>query len=330
MIKLTDLDKQILFELDKDGRASYSEIARALQTSPQVVKYRFERLMDHGAIKNFWAFIDYDRAGYSFFWAYWLKFQGLTKEKEEEIFASFRQNKYMPIVMRTDGYADAMICITTKDVFHHNEILNKFFSDFGKYISMSDMVVGLGFKRFPRSYLLGQENTEKTEFISGGSTKTADLTKTDRQIMSLLQQDGRMEFTEIAKILNVSVSLVHDRLKRLNQKKVITKTTYTLNHKAIGYKLYRVLFRLMQSNQDMLKEIYDYCAVHPNINNYVPVMGNWQMMIDVEIKNREGLRDLLREMKNIFRKIIAQVEVNEIYKVEKFSQMVIEYPNLIK
>ena len=80
---LTELDKKILFELDKDGRASFSEIAREIGTSPQVVKYHYEQFMDRGVIKHFWAFTDYDKADFSFFWGYWLKFAGLTKEKEE-------------------------------------------------------------------------------------------------------------------------------------------------------------------------------------------------------------------------------------------------------
>jgi len=57
-------------------------------------------------------------------------------------------------------------------------------------------------------------------------------------------------------------------------------------------------------------------------------MGNWQLMLDIEIENREGLRDLLREMKFQFGTIIFKIEINEVYSMEKFSQMVIEYPEL--
>ena len=67
-MNITELDKKILFELDKDGRAGFSKIARAIGTTPQVVKYHYERLINTGIIKHFWAFIDYDKADYSFFW----------------------------------------------------------------------------------------------------------------------------------------------------------------------------------------------------------------------------------------------------------------------
>lgn len=329
MLKITDLDKKILFELDKDGRASYSKIARALGTSPQVVKYHFERLMENGVIKNFWAFIDYDRAGYSFFWGYWLKFSGLTKEKEEEMYAKFWANKYISIIMRADGYADVMLGIIAADVFHHNQLVQSVFSEFGQYITASDMVVGLGFQKFPRSYLVEKSNDEKTFYVSGGKPEKAKLTELDHKIMSLLQVDGRMEFTEIAKILGVSVSLVHASFKKMQKDKVINTTAYTLDHGKIGLHLYRVLFKILQYDQKRIEEFYNFCLIQKNIANYVPVMGNWQLMLDIEIKNREGLRDLLREMKFRFGTIIFQIEINEVYNMEKFSQMVIEYPELM-
>jgi DNA-binding Lrp family transcriptional regulator len=329
MLKLTDLDKKILFELDKDGRANFSKIARALGTSPQVVKYHFERLMENGAITNFWAFIDYDRAGYSFFWGYWLKFSGLTKKQEEEMYAKFKANKYIPIVMRCDGYADVMLGVIAMDIFQHNKIVQELFSEFGKYITMSDMVVGLGFQRFPRTYLIGKNNDEKIFHLSGGKPEAAKLTEVDRKIMSLLQMDGRMEFTKIAKILDVSVSLVHASFKKLQKEKIINATTFTLNHNLLGLRLYRVLFKILQFDQKRIDELHDFCLINKNINNYVSVMGNWQLMADVEIESHEGLRELLREMKYQFRDVIFQIEINEVYSVEKFSQMVIEYPELM-
>jgi DNA-binding Lrp family transcriptional regulator len=329
MIKLTDLDKKILFELDKDGRANYSEIARSIGTTPQVVKYHFERLRDYKAIKNFWAFVDYDRAGYSFFWAYWFKFSGISKEKLEEIFASFKKNKYIPIVFRCEGWADAMICITTKNVFSHNEEVNKILKDWGQYITMSEMNVGLGFQQFPRTYLLDKDNTERISYLSGGTKETAKINETERKIMSILQINGRTEFTEIAKILGISAGMAHSAYKSLLNKKIINKTAFTFNHEAIGIKLFRIIFKIAQYDQERIEEFHDFCLINKNITNYVPVMGNWQLFLDIEIENHKELRELLREIKFRFKEVIIQAEVNEIYNIEKFSQMVIEYPEVI-
>ena len=327
---LTELDKKILFQLDLDGRASYSQIGRAIGTTPQVVKYHVENLLSKGTIQNFWAFVDYEKAGYSFFWAYWLKFAGLTKQKEEEIYSYFKQAKNMPIVMRCSGYADAMICITTKDVFSHNEILKDYSAKFGKYIAMIEMVVGLGFESYPRSYLLNQENKERLTYASGGAPGFVKISETEKKLLSLLQMEGRMEFVKVADFLGISVSYANETFKKLTEKGVINKTAMTLGYASAEIKAYRCLFRLLQFDEKRLAELHDFCVVQPNIKNYVPVMGNWQLMLDIEVENDEQLADLIRKMRYDFKDVIYEVAVAEIKKIEKFSQMVIEYPELLE
>ncbi len=329
MVKLTDLDKKILFELEKDGRASYSKIARNIKTSPQVVKYHMARFRDEEVIKHFWAFIDYDRVGYSFFWGYWLKFSGLTKDQQDAMFLKLKENKYIPIIFRCDGYADAFIAIIAQDVFSHNKILQEVFGEFGKYITMSEIVVGLGFLKFPRSYFLNKENEEESVSVSGGFKKVVKLSELDQKIISLLQIDGRMEFSEMAKVLGVTTGVVHRSYTKMIKKGIITKTTFTLNYQSIGLRMFRVLFKIKQFNKEKVESLYQFCVKHPNIVNYVKVMGNWQLMLDIEIKDRKALRGLINQMKHDFNDIIFQVEVNEVYQIDKFTQMAIEYPDLL-
>ncbi len=328
-MKLSELDKKILFELDKDGRASFSEIARIIGSTPQVVKYHYEQLMENRIIEKFWAFIDYDKADYSFFWGYWLKFSGITKEKEAEMYANFNANKFIPIIMRCDGYYDCFLGIISRDIFHHNEILQRIFAKYGSYITTSDIFVGLGFIKFPRTYLADKQNEFQKFSISGGTVEKIKLSEIDRKIMSLLQINGRMEFTEIAKILGVSAGLIHKHFNKLEKNGIITKITYTINYPEVGLILYRVCFKIIQFDQKRIDDLYKFCCLHPNITNYVKGMGAWELLLDIEVEDREFLRDLIRETKNEFKDIIRQVEINEVYRLDKFTQMAIEYPELI-
>ena len=328
MKNLTELDKKILFELDKDGVASFSEIAETLGTTPQVVKYHYENFLDRGIIKNFWAFVDYDKAGYPIFWGYWLKFQGTTKEQEDEVFAFLQASFDFPIVMRSDGYADAFVALIAPDVFTHNSVLQDFLAKFGENVIVSDMVIGLSFKKFPRSYLIDQENTLKDFSLSGGTTERVKITSMDRRIISVLQVNGRTKLSSIAEKINVSRSFIYKHYQKLIKTKVITKTAFTFNHEKIGMKMYRNLFKVNESNKTKMEAFENYCAQHPNIINYVRTMGPWQAMIDFEVKDSAHLRTIIRDIRHDFSEIIKEIATNEIYKIDKFAQMKIEYPEL--
>lgn len=63
-----------------------------------------------------------------------------------------------------------------------------------------------------------------------------DIDKTDRQILSLLIEDARMPYTEIAKKINVSAGTVHGRVKKMERRKIITGATLSVNYEVVGYR----------------------------------------------------------------------------------------------
>jgi len=59
----------------------------------------------------------------------------------------------------------------------------------------------------------------------------------DRQIVVLLAADGRMSYTDLGKATGLSTSAVHQRVKRLEQRGVITGYRATINPEHVGLSL---------------------------------------------------------------------------------------------
>jgi len=153
-------------------------------------------------------------------------------------------------------------------------------------------------------------------------------TDNPRKIISLLLQDGRMEFARMARILCVSTGLVHKHYYRLVEKGVITKITYTPNYAALGLKHFRVLVQILRYDKVRMDALYHYAARHPHIVNYIQIMGNWQLILEIEIETNDALRELLRDIRTEFKDLITDLQKNEVYHIDKFTQMAVEYPNL--
>ncbi|WP_426560327.1 Lrp/AsnC family transcriptional regulator [Angustibacter sp. McL0619] len=60
---------------------------------------------------------------------------------------------------------------------------------------------------------------------------------TDREIVRLLAQDGRMSYTDLAKATGLSTSAVHQRVRRLEQRGVIMGYTAQISADAVGLPL---------------------------------------------------------------------------------------------
>ncbi len=59
----------------------------------------------------------------------------------------------------------------------------------------------------------------------------------DRRIVELLTEDGRISYTDLGKALGMSTSAVHQRVRRLEQRGVVTGYTATVDHRALGREL---------------------------------------------------------------------------------------------
>jgi Lrp/AsnC family transcriptional regulator, leucine-responsive regulatory protein len=62
-ITLDRTDWQLLAELQRDGRATYAELARAVAMSPSAVTERIRRLEEAGVIASYRAVVDPERVG---------------------------------------------------------------------------------------------------------------------------------------------------------------------------------------------------------------------------------------------------------------------------
>jgi Lrp/AsnC family transcriptional regulator, leucine-responsive regulatory protein len=58
--------------------------------------------------------------------------------------------------------------------------------------------------------------------------------ETDRAILSALAGDGRLSYTDLADKVGLSVSAVHQRVRRLEQRGVIRGYAARLDHEALG------------------------------------------------------------------------------------------------
>ena len=63
---------------------------------------------------------------------------------------------------------------------------------------------------------------------------SSEVESKDRQILALLAADGRMSFTDLGKATELSTSAVHQRVKRLEQRGLITGYGATVDHDQLG------------------------------------------------------------------------------------------------
>ena len=78
------------------------------------------------------------------------------------------------------------------------------------------------------------------------------LDEKDKQILEVLKKNARLTTKEIAKIVKLPITTVHNRIKKLENNKIITNFTVNLNYNELGKPI--LAFILVTVNYNLISE----------------------------------------------------------------------------
>lgn len=116
----------------------------------------------------------------------------------------------------------------------------------------------------------------------------------DIRILSELSSNARIAFSLLAKKLNVSNSLIHQRVKRLEEMQVLKQAVYLLDAEMIGYET--VAFtQIMISHARYLPDIIKSLEEINEIVECVNIAGRYALMVKIYAINNRHLRNVIYE-----------------------------------
>ena len=124
----------------------------------------------------------------------------------------------------------------------------------------------------------------------------AELEATDRRIVGLLAVDGRMSYTDLGKATGLSTSAVHQRVKRLEQRGLITGYGASVDHDAIGLPL--TAFISITPIDPSQPDDYPLRVEHiAEIESCWSVAGDESYILKVRVPTPADLEDLLSRIR---------------------------------
>jgi Lrp/AsnC family transcriptional regulator for asnA, asnC and gidA len=114
----------------------------------------------------------------------------------------------------------------------------------------------------------------------------------DRKILELLQKDGRMAYTDIAKKLIVSGGTIHQRINKMTEAGIIKGTQVLINYEKIGYDVTTLLGIYLKSAKDLGKVIDKLKTMKEVVEVYYTT-GAYALIIKVHNKNIKDFHHFL-------------------------------------
>jgi Lrp/AsnC family transcriptional regulator for asnA, asnC and gidA len=138
----------------------------------------------------------------------------------------------------------------------------------------------------------------------------------DFSILSCLQKDGRMSFTEIAEQLNVSVGTARTRLNRLIDDGIIS-IIGRVDADKVGFRAYAHIAVYVRP-ATLKEQVAQTILCLPEVSFLAGTSGDYDLEVDVMCRNNQHLVEFVNHISTI--EGIYQTKTTLYFKVYKYAQ----------
>ena len=129
------------------------------------------------------------------------------------------------------------------------------------------------------------------------TTRNVELDEDDIKILSALQENGRISYSDLGKLIQIPTSTAHDKVKRLIDEGVIEKFTVFLDDRIVGLNI--VVIVGVETNAKLYKSVAEALAKIIEVVEVYGTTAQFDLMIKIQAQNRGELTQILDKVRAI-------------------------------
>jgi Lrp/AsnC family transcriptional regulator, regulator for asnA, asnC and gidA len=269
---INGLDRKLIIELEKNGRASHVELSSTLGVHVSTIAKKMKNLENREIIKVR-ALPNPDKMGYTAHAVFTIKVENnLLESVCSNLYRRFNVN----LIITTFGRFDILAVAYFPS---WGQLINFVVEDLSKIEGIINKDIYFVKKIIKRSYLPVSENLASVK-----------IDEVDTRIIEKLTEDGRYTSYHLARELGISLPTCTRRLAFLIQERVI-------DIKAVPYmsKIESVAnaFMLLRVHPEKIQNICGHLVSHSGIFLVMTLLNSFDILIGLNAESQEGLHRLI-------------------------------------
>jgi Lrp/AsnC family leucine-responsive transcriptional regulator len=131
------------------------------------------------------------------------------------------------------------------------------------------------------------------------------IDKTDLKILKILQENAQLTFKEISQKINLSITPVHDRIKRMEKDGVIEKYVTIINKKKIGSSLIVYCnITLAKQTKNNFSEFEHAVLEFPEVMECSVVSGEFDYILKIHTRDMESYNEFYQQKLSVLESVI--------------------------
>lgn len=308
-IKFDLKDKRILSELNSNANISASKLAKKVRISRQVAEYRINKLFSQKTIYAFYTLVDAGRLGYSSFRIH-LRLKNVNEERYSNFAKELFDNYSTFWVGFISGSFDFIIDIFAKNSNEFDRILSDIIQKNKDIIQSYDTMVILEMDLYDYGYFLDDKKIRE-KVVMHRNLEKVKIDDLDKRILKNIKYNSRAFYEDIGKKVGLTRNAVKNRIKKLEEKKVIVgyKTFINFNH--FSKQSFKIFIKYNNSKIEEEKELLDYLKSKKGVLATLKFLGKWNLDIEIHTKDVKELQQFIINLRNKY-EIIGDYEIAQL------------------
>lgn len=275
---LDNLSYRILKALSKDGRYSYTKLARELKTKVSTVSNKVSRMLEEGLI-SIQAVPNPYKIGYKFQVVIALN---VDLKQIDKVCDALMDNSNVSSIATMFGRFNILVFAEFPTIDMLFKIVRETLPNIDGVTRIDTFFVSERKKSYEKFF--------KLESLSG---EPVSLDKLDEQLIYELRKNGRANLAQLARKYNTSTASVTRRVAALIKKDVI-KITVVPNHtKLLGCSA--VAYLVMQTEPRKVDEICEHLSAFPEIVSVLTLINRYNILAIIVKQSYESLNAFIAE-----------------------------------
>ena len=274
---IDSINRRIIDALKNDGRYSCAALARDLGINVATVVKRIDAMLEQGVI-SVRAVLNPFKLGYN---AHALITLDIDLTRVDQICAHFVHNPNISLVVTTFGRFDVLLL-----------------ADYPAWENLQDYITGElpainGIKKIDAFPVVENKKIYNPLFRHNpGDGSPAVIDETDRTLIAELEKDGRANFAELARKLEISLATVSRRVARLKEENII-KISAIRNPSVLGY--LANAYVVLRADLNKVNAICAVLEAYPQVHLVMTLMSGFEILAGIHLQSPEMLYKFIVE-----------------------------------
>ncbi len=310
------IDFSTLYVFSEDARVSLPDAGKFLRKSPQRLNYSLSTIIEKNIFGLPYVLIDYSYFNLLLFRVYF-KSAYIGDKDKVQILKKFNEYESIVSVYELSGEYDLVVEFMMSNPSKFNKEFKQIISEIPS-LNNYKIVLNLVTHITPRDYLVPNKfHGFSKEVILGGDRELLNFDSNELLVLKALLKNPVGKMTQLSLISGLSSQTVKTVLKKLEKKRIFKGCKYIINPTFAEIYKERIFLKLHNLTFEKETEFIQFLIGVPEIVLLSKTVGDWDVEIDVEARDRAKIKILLQLIREKYKDIMMYYTIMEFVQYYK-------------